>query len=235
MKEIFGNISSIETGFVDGPGVRAVVYMQGCPLRCLYCHNPETWNAKEEKNKITPFKLIEKLNRYKPYFGEEGGVTFSGGEPLMQQDFLLEALRLCKKNGLNTAIDTSGCAEIKNEFLNYVDLVILDIKATNDQDFMNLTGGNMSLFNLFLSTCPQKNKPLWIRHVVVPGVNDKKEDILKLKNFISTIKNVQRVELLPYHDMGKQKYKKLGIKYRLENTPAMDLNRIKELEKILWG
>ena len=232
MSEILGNISSIETGFVDGPGVRCVVYMQGCPLRCQYCHNPETW-SNEQKNLMTPMQVLKKIKRYSSYFGDEGGVTFSGGEPLAQPEFLLEVLKLCKQNNIHTVLDTSGQGKTYDELLNYVDLVILDVKATDLNSYKNITSGNIEIFNNFLNACQQKNKPLWIRQVIVPNINNTKQNILKLADFINKLKNVQKVELLPYHDMAKCKYQKLGIKYKLENTPPMDKQECKNLQKIL--
>lgn len=230
---IKGNIDSFETmGLVDGPGVRFVVFMQGCPLRCAYCHNPETWSDKK-KIEMTAEELVKKILKYKPYFGDDGGVTFSGGEPLKQPEFLLEALKECKKHNLHTCLDTSGYGENYEEILDYVDLVILDVKAIVPEKYKALTGQVMDKYNKFLETCQKKNKKLWLRQVIVPGYNDTKEDILKLKDYIKNIKNVERVELLPYHSMAKEKYKNLGIKYRLENVLDMDKEKCKQLEKFL--
>ena len=219
-------------GLVDGPGVRFVVFMQGCPLRCAYCHNPETWSDKK-KIEMTAEELVKKILKYKPYFGDDGGVTFSGGEPLKQPEFLLEALKECKKHNLHTCLDTSGYGENYEEILDYVDLVILDVKAIVPEKYKALTGQVMDKYNKFLETCQKKNKKLWLRQVIVPGYNDTKEDILKLKDYIKNIKNVERVELLPYHSMAKEKYKNLGIKYRLENVLDMDKEKCKQLEKFL--
>lgn len=230
---IKGNIDSFETmGLVDGPGVRFVVFMQGCPLRCAYCHNPETWSDKK-KIEMTAEELVKKILKYKPYFGDDGGVTFSGGEPLKQPKFLLEALKECKKHGLHTCLDTSGFGENYEEILDYVDLVILDVKAIVPEKYKSLTGQAMDKYNKFLETCQAKNKKLWLRQVIVPGYNDTKEDVLKLKDYIKNIKNVERVELLPYHSMAKEKYKNLGIKYRLENVLDMDKEKCKQLERLL--
>lgn len=230
---IKGNIDSFETmGLVDGPGVRFVVFMQGCPLRCAYCHNPETWSDKK-KIEMTAEELVKKILKYKPYFGDDGGVTFSGGEPLKQPEFLLEALKECKKHNLHTCLDTSGFGENYEEILDYVDLVILDVKAIVPEKYKALTGQAMDKYNKFLETCQKKNKKLWLRQVIVPGYNDTKEDILKLEDYIKNIKNVERVELLPYHSMAKEKYKNLGIKYRLENVIDMDKEKCKQLEKFL--
>lgn len=230
---IKGNIDSFETmGLVDGPGVRFVVFMQGCPLRCAYCHNPETWSDKK-KIEMTAEELVKKILKYKPYFGDDGGVTFSGGEPLKQPKFLLEALKECKIHDLHTCLDTSGFGENYEEILDYVDLVILDVKAIVPEKYKSLTGQVMDKYNKFLETCQAKNKKLWLRQVIVPGYNDTKEDVLKLKEYIKNIKNVERVELLPYHSMAKEKYKNLGIKYRLENVLDMDKEKCKQLEEFL--
>ena len=238
---VLGNVASIETtGFVDGPGVRVVVFLQGCPLRCLYCHNPEDAFFDVEKQLMSAEDIVKKAKRYTTYFGKEGGITFSGGEPLNQPNFLLQALKLCKENFINTCIDTSGVAigiltspKIYEQILDYVDLVILDVKAVDPQDYKNLTGREITYFNAFLKLCQKKKKKLWIRQVIVPGINDSEESILKLKKFISKIKNVKKVELLPYHDMARDKYKKLKLKYRLENTPPMDVKKCKQLQKLL--
>lgn len=228
-----GNIDSFESmGLVDGPGVRFVVFMQGCPLRCAYCHNPETW-ADEKKIEMTAEELVKKVLKYKPYFGDDGGVTFSGGEPLRQPKFLLEALKECKKYGINTCLDTSGAGDEYDVILDYVDLVILDVKAIDAEKYKALTGQNIERYNRFLATCQKKKKRLWLRQVIVPGYNDTEADILRLKEYIKNIENVERVELLPYHSMAKEKYKKLGIKYRLENVLDMDKEKCKKLEKLL--
>lgn len=228
-----GNIDSFESmGLVDGPGVRFVVFMQGCPLRCAYCHNPETW-ADEKKIEMTAEELVKKVLKYMPYFGDDGGVTFSGGEPLRQPKFLLEALKECKKYGINTCLDTSGAGDEYDEILDYVDLVILDVKAIDAEKYKALTGQNIERYNRFLATCQKKKKRLWLRQVIVPGYNDTEADILRLKEYIKNIENVERVELLPYHSMAKEKYKKLGIKYRLENVLDMDKEKCKKLEKLL--
>lgn len=234
MKKILGNISSEESmGLVDGPGVRYVVFLQGCRLRCKYCHNPETW-ALKGGYKITAEELVKKIERYLPYFGEEGGVTFSGGEPLLQPEFLLECLKLCKEKGIHTALDTAGVGFGNyNEILSYVDLVILDVKAAEKEEYKNLTGQDIKYFNEFLSVCQEMKKTLWIRQVIVPGINDTQESVKKLKIFIDGIKFVEKVELLPYKNIGKSKYQDLKIKYALEGVPDMDEEVCKDLEKII--
>lgn len=231
-----GSIDSVETmGLVDGPGIRYVVFLQGCKLRCLFCHNPETWKM-EEKNMTTAEELIDKIKRYKNYFGKEGGVTFSGGDPLCQPEFLLECLKQCKQEGIHTCLDTSGVGcnkEIYPEILSYTDLVILDIKAVTPEAYKKMTGYPMKDFLEFLELCQKLEKKLWLRQVIVPGINDTEEYILELKKYIKNIKNVERVELLPYHLYGVEKYKKLGISYRLDGVPAMKKEDLDKLNQIL--
>lgn len=231
-----GSIDSVETmGLVDGPGIRYVVFLQGCKLRCLFCHNPETWKM-EEKNMTTAEELIDKIKRYKNYFGKEGGVTFSGGDPLCQPEFLLECLKRCKQEGIHTCLDTSGVGcnkELYPEILSYTDLVILDIKAVTPEAYKKMTGYPMKDFSEFLELCQKLEKKIWLRQVIVPGINDTEEYILELKKYIKNIKNVERVELLPYHLYGVEKYKKLGISYRLDGVPAMKKEDLDKLNQIL--
>ena len=231
-----GYIHSIETmGLVDGPGIRIVIFMQGCPLRCLFCHNPETWNTKSNI-KMKSKQIVDEIRKYRPYIEMGGGVTFSGGEPLLQSEFLLEMLKLCKKSGIHTCLDTSGTGYDKkylDEILKYTDLVILDIKAIEEEKYKKMTGKDMSEFNYFKNRILQNNKKIWLRQVIVPNINDNEEYILKLKEYIKDFKNVEKIELLPYHTMGIEKYKKLNLKYRLSETPDMDKVKCKELEIIL--
>lgn len=229
-----GRIHSFESmGLVDGPGIRTVIFMQGCALRCAYCHNPDTWAFAGGKE-ITAEELVKKVIRFKPYFKDGGGVTFSGGDPLMQPDFLIEALKLCKKAGIHTAIDTAGYGRGKyEEILKYTDLVLLDIKHLTDKGYKDLTGASKIGFDEFLEAVQEKGTKLWIRHVVVPGITDSKEHIRDLARKIKRIKNVEKVELLPYHCLGADKYKKLGIEYKLQDVEAMDLENLNELEEIL--
>lgn len=234
-REILGNISSIESmGLVDGPGIRYVVFLQGCELRCLYCHNPETWDKTRERQRMTPEELVKKIVRFKSYFGRTGGVTFSGGEPLLQPKFLLECLKLCKKEGINTALDTAGVGfGDYDKILLLTDLVILDLKAVSEEDYKKITGQPMIRFKKFLADCQRLNKKLWIRQVIVPGINDNEENIKKIKDFVTQLRNVEKVELLPYKTIGVHKYEDLKIKYRLEGVPDMDEEKCKELEKLL--
>jgi pyruvate formate-lyase 1-activating enzyme len=234
MTKYSGYINSIETmGLVDGPGIRVVFFMQGCPLRCLYCHNPETWEKKSDFV-MTPEEVVDKILKYKNYFGEEGGVTFSGGEPLLQKDFLLETLKLCKKEGINTALDTCGVTdEDYNEILDYIDLVIMDIKAIEKEEYKYITSSNIDKSLKFIDDCQNKNKKMWFRQVIVPGINDTEEQILKLKKFSSKYKNIEKIELLPYQTLGVHKYEELGIPYRLKNVEPMDEEKCGELNKLL--
>lgn len=228
-----GKFSDIETmGLVDGPGMRLVLFLSGCKLRCLYCHNPETWTTENSKE-ITPEEVLEKYKKYSNYYGETGGVTFSGGEPLLQSEFVLETIKLLKSNGIHTAIDTAGVGENYDEILKLVDLVILDIKAVEADEYKFVTGRDIFEFQEFLEKCKKLNKKLWLRQVIVPNINDDEKHIELLKNFAKTIPNVEKIELLPYHSMAKPKYEKLGIKYRLSDTPDMDKEKCKELQKLL--
>ena len=230
-----GHIDSIETlGLVDGPGIRVVVFLQGCPLRCLFCHNPETWTL-NDKFLITPEELVRHIYKYRNYFGTDGGVTFSGGEPLFQHDFLLECLKLCKKMGINTCLDTSGSCRGYEDILKYVDLVIWDIKALDNVAYHKMTGQDIDVSLEFLKYCQDNGVKMWIRQVIVPSINDDVQYINRLKEFIKPLKNVEKIELLPYHLLGVSKYKQLGIPYRLEGVPAMEKDKCDELYKVLMS
>lgn len=220
-------------GLLDGPGIRNVIFLQGCPLRCLFCHNPDTWNFSKGES-ITPEDLLRKILKYKPYFSNNGGVTFSGGEPLIQPEFLLQCLKLCKENNIHTAIDTSGCGNGNYaEILKYTDLVLLDIKHVDPKNFKILTSINKSKLDDFINQLNKSNSRVWARHVIIPSMTDSEEHIEKLANIINTIKNIDKVELLPYHTMGNFKYEELGLKYPLEHIPAMDKEKCKSLENKL--
>lgn len=234
MKE--GYIHSIQTmGLLDGPGIRVVVFFQGCPIRCIFCHNPDTWDTKSNL-KIKARDLVNQIRVYRPYIENGGGVTFSGGEPLLQSEFLLEVLKLCKKADIHTCIDTAGNGydeKIIKDILKYTDLIILDIKAMDNDNYKKITKGNINKFERFLELVQELNKKLWIRQVIIPGINDNREYIIKLKEYISNIKNVEKVELLPYSILGVEKYKQLGLDYSLKDTPPMDKDRCNELQKLL--
>lgn len=230
-----GVIHSIETlGLVDGEGIRIVVFMQGCPLRCLFCHNPDTWT--KEGKVVSSNEIVDVVRKYRPFIELGGGVTFSGGEPLYQSEFLLDMLKLSKKAGINTCIDTSGTGYTKeyvDDILKYTDLVILDIKSIDLEGYKKITGKSMDEFNYFKEKLKENNTRLWLRQVIVPGINDTEEYILKLKEYIKYFDNVEKVELLPYHTMGVNKYDKLNIKYRLDGIEDMDKKRLDELNKLL--
>ena len=229
-----GKINSIETmGLVDGPGVRFVIFMQGCPLRCRFCHNPETWKLNDKASEYTTEELIKKILNYKPYFKRNGGVTFSGGEPLMQKEFLLECLKLCKKENIHTCIDTAGSIPDCREILKYTDLVMFDIKGTNKENYKNMTGANIDTSLEFLKLCQEMDKKLWIRVVIVSGINDTKEYVSELINFIKPLKNVEKIEFLPYHTLGVHKYEDLKLNYSLKDVPDMNKDKCKELENML--
>lgn len=231
-----GVIHSIESmGLVDGPGIRTVVFLQGCRLRCQYCHNPDTWAMNSSKAQhISPKELVQRLTRFKPYYGQTGGVTFSGGEPLLQKDFLLEVLSLCRQAGIHVCLDTAGCgAGDYEEILSLTDLVLFDVKHYTDAGYRQVTGQAREESLRFLETAQRMGTPLWIRHVVVPGLTDGEEHFKALRDYIRTIKNVQRVELLPYHTLGVCKYDALNIPYPLKGVPPMQAQELTHWQEIL--
>ena len=227
-------VNSIETlGAVDGPGVRVVVFLSGCSLRCKYCHNPEMFKMGEPN--FTPEELVSKLVRYKPYFkSNNGGVTFSGGEPLMQTPALLETCKLLKQEGIHIALDTAGQTSYDyKELLEYVDLILYDIKDITESNYKYLTNGDITKTHEFLSVAKSLNKKFWIRQVIVPGYTDSEEDLLKLKDFINSLKTVQKVELLPYHNLGEYKWEKLKTDYELKDVRPANEDDIKRAKNIL--
>ena len=221
-------------GTVDGPGIRFVVFMQGCPLRCLYCHNPDTWDPNREvKYQMTPEELISEVLRYKSFIAK-GGVTVTGGEPLLQAEFLKEFFRLCREAGIHTAIDTSGfmCNEKALAVLDYVDLVLLDIKTFDPELHPKLTGVKPENTLRFLNELEKRGIDTWIRHVVVPGYTDKDEWLEALAKFVSRFSVVRKVELLPYHTMGTFKYEELGIDYQLKGVEPLSKERLANAKQI---
>lgn len=229
-----GRIHSIQSmGTVDGPGVRAVVFMSGCPLRCIYCHNPDTWDF-HSGEEYTVNDLAAKILRYKPYI-KDGGVTFSGGEPCMQAEFLYELACILKDSGLHVALDTSGAILNENveKLLSVTDLVLLDIKMTTEDDYITYTRQRLSSAITFLQRLEALQVDTWIRHVVVPGINDNTEDIQRLGNLIDGYTCVKKVELLPFRKLCLEKYKKLGITFALEDTPQMSEKNLNELYNVL--
>ena len=229
MKVCKGSIESIETlGLLDGPGIRTVVFLNGCKLRCKYCHNPEMFTKKE--NNYTPEELVKKIIRNKPYFKNGGGVTFSGGEPLLQSDFIIECAKLLKKENIHIAIDTAGVGNGNyKEILKYIDLVLLDIKHTNKKGYKEITGRDMKEINEFIEELNKSNKKVWIRQVVVPDITDSEDYINSLIEYLRQIKNIEKIDFLPYHKLGREKYIKLGIPYPFEKKKEMDKEKCKKL------
>ncbi|MDD5585992.1 MAG: pyruvate formate-lyase-activating protein [Alphaproteobacteria bacterium] len=225
---IEGYIHSVETaGTVDGPGMRFVVFVTGCPLRCLYCHNPDTRNLTDGK-KTTAAELVDEIAQYRDFLSRTGGgVTISGGEPLFQQDFVTAVLQGCKKLGLHTALDTSGYLgnKVKDELLAATDLVLLDIKSFDPFAYRKITGSRLQLTLDFARRLSSFRKPTWIRFVLVPGLTDDLEAIAKMADFIKGLGCVERVEVLPFHKMGEAKWESLGLPYTLKDTepPATEL------------
>ena len=227
------SVNSIETfGLVDGPGIRTVVFFNGCKLRCKFCHNPEMLKRLDDNTSID--ELYNKILRSKPYFKDNGGVTFSGGEPLLHIDFLIPLCKKLKEDNIHIALDTAGVGlGDYEELLKYIDLVILDIKDYRRDYYKDMTGHDIDDYNFFLSEVQRLNKKLWLRQVVTPGYTDSMEYMKGLKEYISNIKNVERIELLPYHTMAIDKYKKLNMEYKLEGVPEMDKKKCEEFEKFL--
>lgn len=232
---VTGRIHSFQSlGTADGPGVRAVVFMQGCPLRCVCCHNPDTWHFSggEETDVVTVF---EKIMRCKSYFGENGGVTVSGGEPLIQAEFVTELFKLLKKNGIHTALDTSGCVlnDKVKELLKHTDLVILDYKYTNAEDYKKYTLCELNAVEDFLSYINEKGIKTLIREVIIPGLNDSEASVKKLNELKNTYSCIYDVELLPFRKLCTEKYDSLKIDFPLKNTPETSPETINSLKRLL--
>ncbi len=233
-----GNIHSIETfGTVDGPGIRFVIFMQGCPMRCKYCHNPDTWSI-SSAYQYEPKELIDKFLRNKEFY-RHGGITVSGGEPLLQIEFVTELFTLAKEHNINTVLDTSGIVfdenntETIDQLIGVTDLVMLDIKQIDEKKHIDLCAhSNKNVLN-FAKYLSLKNIPLRIRYVVVPGITDEKEDLIKLGEFLASLKTLKELEILPYHDMGKSKYKNLGIYYPLEFVEPFPKEKVPEIKLII--
>lgn len=223
------SIDSIESfGLVDGPGIRTVIFFNGCKLRCKYCHNPEMWNKKEENYSVDD--IVNKVKRFKPYYRDNGGVTYSGGEPLLHVDFLIELSKRLKEENINIALDTAGCGVGKyDELLKYIDLIILDIKHVEPSSFKNLTGFEKTESLKFIDSLNRSNKKVWIRQVIIPDVNDNYEYIDKLHDFLKNIKNIEKVEFLPYHKLGSEKYIALNIFNPYKDKREMDKKKCDEL------
>ncbi len=236
--QIFGNVHSIESfGTVDGPGIRLVVFLQGCPMRCLYCHNPDTWSYEENK-KVFVSEILDKYDSIKEFL-KNGGITVTGGEPLSQIDFVTELFKQAKQKNIHTALDTSGVLfNRKNlaqfdRLLKYTDLVLLDIKHINDEEHKKLTGfsnKNILDFAMYLS---EKNIPIWVRHVVVPTITDDEKYLKALGKFLANIKSLKALDVLPYHNMAISKYENLNIDYPLKNISPLTKEEAMKARQII--
>ncbi len=237
MAKLLGNIHSIETcGTVDGPGIRFVVFMQGCPMRCLYCHNPDSWSLDKNKT-MTVDEILKKYDGVKEFC--KGGITVSGGEPLLQIDFLTQLFEKADELGIHTALDTSGIMFKPNNtqkidlLLEHTKLVLLDIKHIDNDEHIKLTGHSNINILKFAKYLDSKNIPVWIRHVVVPTITDNKVYLEQLGKFLSELKNIQALDILPYHNMAITKYEKLEIDYQLKNIPPLSKSEAIEARNVI--
>lgn len=234
-RDQIGYVRKLETmGMVDGPGIRTIVFLSGCPLRCLFCHNPDMWETDEE-DKTTVHEIVEKVKRYKPYFGDTGGVTFCGGEPLNQPDFLYEAMKACHEEGINTALDTSGFGRPDkfDKILSVTDTILYDIKGLEDKKYREMTGVPIARTQEFLDKAQEHKVPIWVRIVMVPGLHDNYEYMDNLADYIAPLYNIERIEILPYHTMGVNKYEDIEEDYPLEGVPAMNNEKAMEFQEYL--
>lgn len=238
---VIGTIHSTENfGTVDGPGVRFIVFTQGCRMRCQFCHNPDTWKIGGGKERSTDDILAEAL-RYKTYWGKDGGITVSGGEPLLQMEFLIDLFKKAKAAGVHTTLDSCGKPFTREEpffsqfeeLMKYTDLILFDIKHIDDEQHKVLTSlGNSNILEM-AKNISEINQPVWIRHVLVPQRTDYDEYLIRLSDFIKTLNNVKKVEVLPYHTMGLYKYQEMGIPYPLEGIETPSTERVNNAKKIL--
>lgn len=232
---MIGRINSLQSlGAVDGPGLRYVIFMQGCPLRCSYCHNPETWDY-DGGTEYEAKELFDKIVRYKSYFGKKGGVTVTGGEPLLQPKFIKELFMLLKEENINTCIDTSGVCNINelDDLLDYTDLVLLDVKFLTDEEYIKYTGSSIKPVLKFLDLLHEKGIKAWIRHVVAPTINDDEGKIIELKNLCAKYDNIEKIELLPFRKLCLEKYENLNMKFPFENIDELSVERLKQLNDIM--
>lgn len=231
-----GRVHSFETfGTLDGPGIRFVVFMQGCPLRCIYCHNRDTWD-KAGGYEYTVDEIINDMEKYKSFMkASGGGITVTGGEPLLQAEFVSELFKRCRELDIHTALDTNGFADTGRvkELLEYTNLVLLDIKHAEDKKHREITGVGNSLIKKFALYVSERGIPIWIRYVLIPGYTDSDEDLEACASFIRMLKTVEKVEVLPYHTMGQYKWKKLGLEYPLEGNREPSSKEVEKASKIL--
>ena len=232
----YAKVHSIESfGTVDGPGIRFVLFLQGCHLKCKYCHNRDTWDIKGG-NYASLDDIFNKIMRYKNYIHPNGGVTVTGGEPLLQVNFLIELFTKLKKEGIHTCIDTSGMVSLTDDIkklLSLTDLVLLDIKHIDDEKCKDLVGFSNKLELDFARYLSDNNIPVWIRQVLIPGYTDDEKDLIKLRDFLSTLNNVKKIEILPYHNLGKHKWTKLGYKYELDGVKQATNKDVLNAKKVL--
>lgn len=240
---IQGRIHSVESfGSADGPGVRFLIFLKGCSLRCRYCHNPDTWSP-DSKDLRTADELLDQAERYRPYWGKEGGITVSGGEPLLQIDFLIDLFRKAKQRNISTCIDTAGQPFTRTEpffskfkeLMEYTDLLLVDIKHIDPLQHRLLTGRSNENILDMLKYLDEIQKPVWIRHVLVPGITDDDTWLYQTRTFLSSLHNVERIDVLPYHTLGIHKYEALGIPYSLNGVNPPTRERIENAERILNG
>lgn len=234
--QYYAKVHSVETfGTIDGPGIRFVLFLQGCHLQCKYCHNRDTWDI-NGGNYQSLDEIFDKIMRYKNYIYPNGGVTITGGEPLLQAKFILELFTRLKEVGIHTCIDTSGMVALTEDIkkvLSLTDLVLLDIKHIDDEKCKKLVGLSNQLELQFAQYLSDHHIPMWIRQVLVPGFTDQEEDLLKLKAFIQSLQTVEKVEVLPFHNMGEFKWKKLGLKYDLKDVRQATNEDVVRARKIL--
>lgn len=241
LQQVTGRIHSTENfGTVDGPDVRFVIFVQGCRMRCQFCHNPDTWKIKSGTER-TVGDVLDEAERFRQYWGKDGGITVSGGEPLLQIDFVLALFKGAKRRGIHTCLDTCGQPFTYeepffskfNELLEYTDLILLDIKHIKDDKHKVITGHSNQSIIALAKYLAEQNKPVWIRHVLVPTLSDFDEDLHELDDFIQTLDNVERVEVLPYHTMGRFKWDELGIPYKLDGVESPTEEQVKNAKRIL--
>ncbi len=226
-----GRVHSLQSlGTVDGPGLRYVVFLQGCPLRCVYCHNPDTWDPAGGAVMDTE-ELVEKILRCRPYFGAEGGVTVSGGEPLLQAGFVTQLFARLKQEGVHTALDTSGAGDLGKApaLLEVTDLVLLDLKFPTEEGYRQHCRGSLGQTEAFAALVAEKQVPLWVRHVVAPGLNDTLEDMAAVKAWAQRQPTLEKIEWLPFHNLCLEKYQQLGVPFPLAGTPPMDREKLDRL------
>lgn len=235
MEPLTGKIHSIETcGTVDGPGIRVAVFLQGCPLRCQYCHNPDTWRLDEGKS-YTVEEVVKEIIKYKSYMRfSGGGVTLTGGEPLMQPEFVKAVFEACREQGIHTALDTSGAlfCDKSKEVLKETDLVLLDIKSFSPEKYQKVTGGKLAPTLKLLEYTKEKKIPVWVRYVLVPGLTDDLENIKAMANYLKNYSNVEKVEILPFHKMGEYKWKKRAESYALKEVKEPEEALVKKVKDL---